>query len=93
MASFEAQLLDQEYRYFQDRIADEWRVNGESDGDDGVDPEYPNNSAYMDGYDSGRARYIKRLADFKKTTSERLCHCGLIREQDCNCKSGWSDEF
>lgn len=52
--------LDQEYRELLDRLADEWRVNGETDGGEGVDPEYLNNSAYMAGYDAGRSRYIKR---------------------------------
>ena len=87
--------LDREYREFQDRIADEWRVTGESDGDEGIDPQDPRNSAYMTGYNESRARYIGRLANFKKTTSERLCHCGLVREQDCNCQpaTDWSDEF
>jgi len=86
--------LDQEYRNFQDRIADEWRVKGESDGNEGIDPKYPSNSAYLDGYNEGRARYINHLADFtKKPDNRQLCHCGLVREQDCNCASDWSDEF
>ncbi len=85
--------LDQEYRGLQDRIAGEWRVEGETDGDEGVAPEFPSNSAYMQGYNAGRARYIKRLADFEKVESGRLCRCALVCEQDCNCKTVWSDEF
>jgi len=94
MSPFELQLVDQEYRDFQDRISDEWRVEGESDGDEGIDPKYPYNSAYLDGYNEGRTRYINRLADFtKKPDNGQLCHCGLVREQDCNSASDWSDEF
>ncbi len=95
MTSFEVQLLDQEYRDFQDRIADEWRVESESDGDEGLAPEYPRNSVYLDGYNEGHARYINCLFDFKKHYNGRLCPCGLKTEQDCHCESetGWSDEF
>lgn len=95
MTKFEAQLLDQEYRELQGQIAHEWQIFGETDGDEGLDPEYPGNAAYMHSYDAGRARYIKRLADFKKPDSGRLCQCGLVREQDCQCEAqrGWDDEF
>lgn len=87
MTRFEAQLLDQEYRELQGQIAYEWQIQRETDGDEGLDLEYPANSAYMHGYDAGRARYINRLADFKKPDSGRLCPCGLVREQDCQCKA------
>jgi hypothetical protein len=55
--------MDQDYRDLQSRIGEEWKIGGETDGEEGLDPEYPNNSAYMSGYDIGRARYIKRLVD------------------------------
>jgi len=79
--------LDQDYWEFQDRISEEWRVEGESDGDEGIDPKYPSNSAYLDGYNEGHTRYINRLAGFKKPESGRLCRCGLVRAQDCYCKA------
>jgi len=93
MTPFEAQVQDQEFRLDQGLIAREWHIYGETDGDEGQDPEYPANSAYMDGYSAGRTRYIRWLADFKKPENRRLCHCGLVREQDCTCAFGWSDEF
>ncbi len=87
--------LDQEYRELQGQLAQEWQILGETDGDEGIDPEYPNNAAYLHGYDAGRARYIRRLADFKKLHNGRLCRCGLVRAQDCECDSQpeYEDEF
>lgn len=83
---------EQDYRDLQARVAEEWKVDGESDGEVGLDPEYPNNSAYMHGYDVGLARYIKRLADAQRPGSNKLCRCGLVREQDCRCDSGFDFE-
>jgi len=84
---------DQNYRELQARIGEEWKVAGETDGDEGRDPEYPNNSAYMHGYDIGRKRYIKRLVAAQRPDRKQLCSCGLVREQDCECCPNWEDEF
>lgn len=85
--------IDQDCRELQSRIGEEWKISGETDGDEGLDPEYPSNSAYMHGYDIGRARYIKRLVEAQRPNKKRLCRCGLVREQDCECSPDWEDEF
>jgi len=85
--------IDQDYRELQFRIREEWKIDGETDGEEGRDPEYPGNSAYMYGYDIGRARYIKRLAEAQRPDRKQLCRCGLLGEQDCECSPDWEDEF
>jgi len=49
--------LDQQRRELQAEIADECRVSGESYGGEGKDPEYPDNSTYMAGYEAGQQHY------------------------------------
>ena len=86
--------LDQQYRALQSEIAGEWHLEGEMDGDSGDDPEYPNNSAYMAGYDTGRKRYMQRLttASMFETNDKGDRYRG-VDPGDCTWFFGDDDEF